>query len=637
MSSGKIQKNIQQNNYKKSYIPMLIISITVIFIYLPAFKNDFVNLDDPGYIIKNDVIKSISWDNIKHIFSKSYMGNYHPLTMLSYMIEYKIAGLNPFIYHLTNIILHIFNSILVYIILNKLTNFYIISLITALLFGLHPMKVESVAWISERKDVLYSFFFLLSMNYYLNYLEKKSLKNKLYILLFFLLSLLSKAQAVVLPLVLLLIDYYKNNKPYLNALINKVPYFVFSIIFGIIAILAQKHEGAIQPFYYFDFEQRILFSAYALLFYLYKIIIPANLSCYYPYPVDSNDIISNRFVFISPLILIILTFLTYKYLRKHREHIFGILFFLVNIILLTQLIPVGDAICADRYTYMASTGLFFSIVHFVFNTKNKFTKFLFFAYLSILAYLSYEQTKIWKDSITLYTNAINNNYQHSLLFTNRSSAYFDKSNYIAALQDIDEAIKLLPSKPSKEAIAKLYKNKAMILEKLGDFKNAINYFSEAIKYSPNDVELYLKRGNLFLYLNEFENSVYDFKKVTKLVPDKPDGYCACVEPLARISKIDEAFLYVNKCIELSPNDYKAYNNKGLIYLMKENYNEAIENFTKSINLNPEHYIAYKNRAKAYIKSGKYREALNDLIFLRNKGYKIDEEMLKQLNYILNKK
>ena len=237
----------EEKHILKWGLPLIAIVITGIA-FCPSLINGWTNWDDEVYVLNNENIREFSWSQIKYWFTEYHHGNYHPLTMISYMVEYSIAELDPIIYHLTNYLLHLLNTGLVFFFIFKLIARKDVALITAILFGVHPMHVESVAWISERKDLLYTAFYLGSILVYLSYKQSPDWKKYNIILLLFLGSLLSKSAAVVLPVVLLLIDYFQERKLTKRLLLEKIPLFVLSIVFGILAIKSQNATEAIASF-----------------------------------------------------------------------------------------------------------------------------------------------------------------------------------------------------------------------------------------------------------------------------------------------------------------------------------------------------------------------------------------------------
>lgn len=629
--SVPLLSNNSVESYQRYFLPFIL--FLTFFIFLPSLQNKFVNLDDTQYVLENAVIKEINIDNLKSIFSEQFVGNYQPLTILSYMADYKFFGLNPFGWHLINLIFHLLNTTLVFLIVQKLVSkynekyIYWIPTITSLLFGIHTLHVESVAWVSERKDVLYAFFFLSALHIYVATLIREktiSFLKTAIILFLFLLSLLSKAQAVVLPLVFFLIDFLLQRTLNKRVILEKIPFFLLAIAFGILAINVQGKAGAMQTFQYFPFYERILFSCYALVMYFYKLILPINLSCFYPYP-ETNDKINTVWVYISPFILIVLAFLTWMYLRKSKIVLFGIGFFMLTIVLVLQLLPVGDALYADRYTYIPSIGLFFIAAHYLVpQFKNKLVVVATLIYLGFLCVFSFNRSRVWYDSITLYNDAIGKGYKAAILYNNRGAAFTDIKDNENAIKDFTSLVELKPRYPNG------WKNKGLVHERLEQKEEAIQAFTEAINYFPSDHVNYLRRGTLYLNRNDFENAIKDFSKIIELKPNDGEGYYARSEAYGKSNRLNEALHDINKAIELSPDNGQAYNNRGIIYSMSGKYQEAISDFTRSLQLKPDNISAYGNRSLAYKGMGDYEAALKDILTAKEKGMQVDESLINSL-------
>ncbi|TAL59006.1 MAG: tetratricopeptide repeat protein [Bacteroidetes bacterium] len=630
---NKAKKGGFFSNEKRNIFLVLLITFTV---FLPSLQNKFVNLDDPQYLTTNPVVQTLNGENLKIIFSEQFVGNYQPITMLSYMVEYKFSGLDPFGYHLVNLIFHLLGTLFVFLIIKKLSGNGLVAFITALLFGIHPLHVESVAWISERKDVLYGFFFLGALYLYVlpPLLPKGSISTTSPLLrrefrwglclLFFSLSLLSKAQAVVLPMVFFVIDFLMNRKFTKKTILEKIPFFVLAVAFGLLAIKVQGKAGAMQTFQYFPFYERILFSCYALITYLHKLILPINLSCFYPYP-ETNDKINTVWVYISPAVLLALAFVIWKYFRESKVVLFGMAFFLLTIILVLQLLPIGDALYADRYTYIPSIGLFFITAHFIAPLlKNRLLLLMATAYLLFCCYLTFQRTKVWHDSITLYTDAINKGYKAAIIYNNRGAVLSDSTRNEEALKDFASLVKLKPRYPNG------WRNKGLIHVRLKQNEEAISSFSEAIKHFPADASNYLSRGTICVEKNEFEKAIRDFSKIIELNPKSGEGYYARSEAYGKSNKLTEALADINKAIEFSPDNGQAYNNRGIIYSMGGKFQEALNDFTRSLELNPDNLSAYTNRALSYKGMGKYTEALQDMMIAKEKGITVDESSIGEL-------
>ena len=346
MAKPKSKKKFDESfTFKHILRTLPFILIAAFFVFSPGLTNEFVNWDDYAYIVDNPLIRSLSFANIAHLFNfkTEVVGNYHPLTVLSYAVEYKLVGLKPMLYHFDNIFIHLLNSALVCVLVWKLTKHYYSSLIACVLFAIHPMRVESVVWAAERKDVLYTFFFLISLLFYIRYLFTERNKISIYILciLFYLFSILSKGQAVVLPLVLILIDYWYSGKIEIKKLLDKIPFFVLSVAFGLLATKAQASSLTSERMIHYELLDRIFFASYNLLAYPFKFLFPYQLACFYGYPLNSEMTV---YYLTLPAVLILLGFLAYKFI-KDKLIVFSVLFFLMCFQALFRVSHLGTAFC----------------------------------------------------------------------------------------------------------------------------------------------------------------------------------------------------------------------------------------------------------------------------------------------------
>src|SRR6185436_1427079 len=343
------------SSFDRTILPWLVpVLILTAAFFLPMLNNGFTNWDDELYVTQNPLLKGPDWEGM---FTRAEASNYHPLTMVSLAFNYIIGGFDPFSYHLVNWLLHILNTGLVFLFVHKISgrkNF--VAAFVAIIFGVHPMHVESVAWISERKDVLYAFFFLLSLLQYWKFIETNKRSNYIFCLLFFILSLLSKPAAIILPLVLLLLDYWKSGSVNKKMVIEKIPLFLLSFIFGYITVKVQSAD-AIAGLDVWPLWTRFFFACYTIMIYAVRFIVPYPLSAYHPYPsLDSLGLP----VYLSPLFMIALLGLLWLK-RKDRLFVFSVLFFVANLLLVIQIVSIGLTIVSERYTYIPYIGLAFFV------------------------------------------------------------------------------------------------------------------------------------------------------------------------------------------------------------------------------------------------------------------------------------
>ena len=419
-------------------VPFILIATFLAFI--PALKAGFVNWDDGEYVLDNLLIRDFSKINL--ILTTPVQGNYHPLTMISLALNYSISGTEAWSYHLLNLLLHLVNCFLVFrLVLMLSKKNIVIAFTTAILFGIHPMHVESVAWVAERKDVLYGLFFLAGLIFYTKYADTGSKKQYGFALFFFMLSLLSKPAAVIFPFVLFCVDLLRNRKLSFRTIAEKIPYFIFSLIIGVITISAQKDAEA-TGLEVFSLGTKFLFGFYGILMYFVKMILPVNLSPFYPLPTMNESL--NFAYYLAPLFFAALIVLFIYSLQKIRPLAFGILFYLVNLLLVLQVFSVGSAIMADRYTYIPYFGLFYCIGWLIDRyTKSKLSKanFILIPLTFLLGILTYRQASVWKDGASLWDHAIKTN-PSSKAYTNRAALLKKEKNISLALDYYNKAIRL---------------------------------------------------------------------------------------------------------------------------------------------------------------------------------------------------
>lgn len=518
-----IKQPLQQS---KLFWLFIIICITITWIsYLPSFNNALTNWDDQEYITNNNDIKELTPESISKAFKTYHMGNYHPLTMISYAIEYNFTGDNVKTFHTTNFIFHILNTLLVLYFIYLLTNNYTIAFITALLFGIHPMHVESVAWVAERKDVLYTFFYLLALCAYTKYIHSNKKTNYFLALLFFIGSLLSKGMAVTLPVIMIITDLFLKRKLSTKTILEKIPFFVLTIVFGVVAIYAQESAKAIGEFKSYTVFERFLFVCYSITTYIWKAIAPTDLRTFYGYPLKVDESYPAIY-YAAPVILGILTTLFIIFLRKNKIAVYGTLFFLVTIFLVLQILPVGGAIISERYTYIPYIGLFFIIAVYIEQLINNYKNIAIvsFAILAFtLAYLSHERCKVWKDSITLWDDVIAKEQTSPKAYNNRGDAHNIAKNYDLAIKDLDKSLQLKFDYPDA------YYNRGLSYYYLGKYEQAISDYTNAIKYNPSLAVAYYNRSGTYYAQQKFKSALDDALKAAELGKEVDPKYIEALQ------------------------------------------------------------------------------------------------------------
>jgi protein O-mannosyl-transferase len=546
--------------------------------YYPTLTFEFVHWDDLVYVMGNDMITSVNWINLKKIFSTYFQGNYHPLILISFLYDYHFFKYAASGYHLHNLVLHIVNAVLVYSfffhLLKKNSN---VAVTVALLFALHPMHVESVAWVSERKDVLYTAWYFLSLLSYLFFLQKGRSFYYFLALLFFLFSCLSKAQAVTLPLVLLLIDYMILQKFEWKTIVQKIPFFLLSLIFGIIAVFAQRASSYINPLDIPVF-QSLFYAPYSLWVYLMKFLAPVFQTAIYDYPVTLQGTIP-WYLYFSPVIFPVLLFAVWKTWKNYKYVTFGILFFLATIFPVLQFLPVGSAVVAERYSYIPYIGLS-AIIAIAFwenrsklklKNKNILDASAIFI-LILMIFLTWNRTYAWQNSIALWTDVMKKNPSCMKAYTNRAFLYDENKDFDKALKDLSDGIKVDTNDSKK---LNFYLSRAYIYQKTGKYDSAAMDFSSALEKHPENVKPYFDRGILYVdHLAKYDSGIRDFKKFLQYFPTDFNGTINLGVAYYKNNSLDSSKKYLLKSVELNPASGDAHKLLTNVFYQSKDYPAA---------------------------------------------------------------
>lgn len=634
-----IQKNkAKQNTQNIQSKPTLYQKLAVVgalllcfIVYLPALKNDVTNWDDGLYVTDNQFITELNSETLNSIFfapeTRVWVGNYHPLTMLSLSVDYQFAKnktttkvnndklqenpkFDPFAFHFTNVILHIINTLLVFVFVFLLLQNFEIAFIAAILFAVNALHVESVAWISERKDVLYTMFFLLSLITYLKYIKSNKYILLAVSFLCFFLSLLSKGQAVSLAVTLVLLDWFTGRKMLsIKVLIEKIPFFILSLVFGIIAIKAQNDVFMEKTD--FQYYHQILFGLYGYGMYVVKLLVPFGLSAYYPYPNPNFEAVFQPKFFFFTILAIAIVSAFFYFLKKSKNIAFGIAFFSINIFLVLQFFPVGSAIMADRYVYLPSVG-FFVIVAYLFVTfalKSEKLKSLSIGILSFyVLFLSIQtilQCRVWQNSVSLWENITKSAPFSAVAWSNLGGAYDATGNIENAQLAFSKAIEY------KSDFYRAWNNLGSAHYKLGKKENAIKNFTQAIAYKSDNYEMYYNRGLAFRDLNKHKEAISDFDKAIELNSNFGEAFYNRGISKEVLGEFASALSDYNRGITLLPNFANLYYSRAHVKGITNDFTGAIPDFDKAIELNPQNVLAYSDRAYTYMKINKLKEAIND--------------------------
>jgi hypothetical protein len=534
------------------------ISLVTFLVYLPCLRNDFVNWDDNAYVFANPHIRSLDPSFFRWAFFRFYADNWHPLTWVSHAVDYALWGLYPAGHHLTNIILHGVNTFLVVLLAVTLTEAgrerapreeprrvtgrqapLIAAGVTGVLFGLHPLHVESVAWVAERKDLLCALFFLLSVMSYARYAAeaaagaargtwRPSFVGKRYLLfsLFAFLALLSKPMAVSLPVVFLILDWYPfkrihSLKTFGLSLAEKLPVIAMCLVSSVLTILAQKAGGTVVSMQAVPLSTRLLVAAKSLVVYLWKMLLPVNLVPYYPYP-RSASFLSFEYLPATALLLLI-TILCLLAARKRKVWLTVWGYYVATLLPVIGIFQVGNQSMADRYTYLPGLGPFFAAglaASWIWKKTalrggGKIAR-SFLAAFGVLVCVALSsatlaQMRVWKDDLSLWNYVIGKEPGRIFFaYNNRANAYSKRGDYNKAIADYSEAIAL------NHGFAGLYNNRGMAYASQKRYDLARADFEKAIEVAPQDTSGYYNMACLHSLRNDTEEACKWLKKTTSM-------------------------------------------------------------------------------------------------------------------------
>ena len=546
------------------------------------------------------------------IYSSSVIGNYNPLSIWTFAVESKIYGLdNPGKWHLTNVLLHLLCVFFVFKIALRLHLNWFGAFCVAILFGIHPMRVESVAWVTERKDVLYGVFYLAALYLYIKQ-KTSDKKYTLWIVILFLLSLFSKIQAVILPLSMVAVDYYFSNKVTVKDFINKWFYFGLSLAFGLLGVFILSDQGSIESADTYPLWQRIFVGSYSYLIYLVKLVIPFQLSPLYPYPAKVPWYFYPSIVIIPAAIYA----LYYFYKHKMKVWFFGLAFFSVNIVFLLQILGAGQGILADRFTYIAYFGLFFIVGYYASNAYfiNKPSRPVLYGITGALvvgmAFITINQNKIWKNSETLWTHVLKYHKNTTLPYGNRGNYLRDIGRKKDALADYTASLNLDGNNAKAfNSRARLYFDMA---QDQNDLRLALQDYNKAIELDPTNGEYLINRGATYARLGNLPKSLEDLNLGLQYKPDHVTGYLNRSIIYNSQGRIQDALNDINTYLKYKPYNSDLWYEKARALRGLNRASEAIDAYSTAIKINGNKGLYYYERSRTHYGLGDVSKAQRDL-------------------------
>jgi len=631
---GDCNMNMRSHNLK------LIVSLFLIIITLAVFwqvrNHEFVNFDDDDYITTNRYVQAgWTWEGVSWAFTSKFHGHWHPVTWLSHMTDCQLFGLNPAGHHLTSLFLHIANVLLLFLILERMTGALFRSALVAALFAIHPLHVEPVAWIADRKDVLSTSFWMLAMWAYVRYAERPGFGRYILILVAFILGLMAKPMVVTLPLVFLLMDYWplrrfqfgqnhNSLKPrYQSASLRrlvgeKVLFLVVTGAFVILTVLARhsfflysknimKYGASQRPFLSSLMPEghNLIHAPVSYITYIGKLLWPFNLAA--PYPKPGMPVIWQ--VGAAGLLLICISFLVFWKGRRSPFLPVGWLWYLLTLLPVIGVVKAAPYMLADRYTYLPLIGLFIMIAwgvpDLVAGWRYRRLVLGISTAMLVLGFTvsSWLQVRHWKNGLTLFEHVVNVTTDNWLAHNNLGTALEAKGRFDEAITHYSEAVRINPN------LVHIHNNLGAVLDRQGRFDEAISHFSEAVRIKPDYAEAHNNLGVVLTKQGKLEEAIGHYLKALVIKPDHAEAHNNLGLAYIGQGRVEEAFGHFSDAIQIKPHYAEAHFNLGVALAKQGKVWWAIRHFSEAVRIKPDYAGAHFNLGVALAQQGRLDEAI----------------------------
>ncbi len=604
--------------------PIILLSVlliaAVLMTFLPATRNGFVNYDDPDYVTKNvRVQRGLSWENLSWALRSDYASNWHPVTWVSHMLDCAVFGQNAAGHHATSVFLHAITTAFLFLLFWKMTGATGRSFVLAALFGLHPLRVESVAWICERKDVLAAFFGVLTLWFYVLWVERVgggTWKRAIYYgtaIFCFALGLMSKSMLISLPFVMLLLDYWpllrwrfsNQNANTWRLVTEKLPFFLLAAAAGTITLIVQKNAGAVKTMASYPVIARWENAAISYCRYLGKLFYPVDLAAFYPHPVYW-PLVS---VIFAVCLLLGISFLALRSRDTHPYFLVGWLWFLGTAVPVIGLVQVGAQSMADRYTYIPSVGAIIVLVWGVYDLAKDhlwLKGVLPLATIFILgasAILTRKQIGYWHDSESLFRHVIAATGRNPVAHMNLGVALLDEDRSTEGLRELKTAVDLAPH------YAEAHLTFATALEKTGQYDAAIAELDEVIRLNPKSAKAYFEAGVVLDKTGHPAEAAHFFEEAIKCDPKSAEAHRNLGVELEKIAQTERAIAEYSEALRLDPDYVEAHQSLGALFFNAGRIEEARSHFARAIELKPDSAVAHNDMGGALFVLGRVDDAV----------------------------
>ena len=614
-----------KGNLMRIVISLFLVVVTFLA-YWQVLDHGFLNFDDTRYVTENThITKGLAREGVVWAFTKSYASNWHPVTWLSHMLDFEIYGLDPSGHHLTNLFFHIANTILLFWVLLKMTGALWRSGFVAVLFALHPLNVESVAWIAERKNVLSTFFWFLTLWVYVGYVEKKRIKNYLLVVLCLALGLMAKPMLVTLPFVLILLDFWPLKRwgwedthteaetrtlkaeTLASLVMEKIPLFILVAGASVTTYIVQKGGGAMRSTEFSSLYSSTANALVSYLDYLEKMAWPRGLSVFYPYP---GNALPAWKVLVCGLVLVGVTTWVVRAIRRAPYLAVGWFWYLGTLVPVIGIVQVGEQAMADRYMYIPLIGIFIAIAwrlpELMKNGKQKLLPILGGVFIFLLVALTWTQVRHWKNGITLFEHAIsvtkNESPSFVIVYNNLGHALASEKQYEEAVTQYRQGIKINPY------YSKAHNNLGHALNELKRYDEAIEHYQQAISIEANYAEAYNNLANALGKKGKLKESIAYYNEAIRFKGDYAEAHFNLGVTLGQQGRFEEAIGQYQKAVQIKPDFVRAHNNLASLLGQRGDFVGAISNYQKAITIDPGFAKAHNNLGSTLAQQGKFEEA-----------------------------
>jgi tetratricopeptide (TPR) repeat protein len=658
---------MKQERNKLYVIPICVVLVlTTVIAYEQVRYNDFVGYDDYSYVTENpNVTEGITRESILWAFTTPYAYNWHPLTWLSHMLDCQLFGLNPARHHITSLFFHIANTLLLFWIFKRMTGTLWQSAFVAAAFALHPLHVESVAWVAERKDVLSGFFWMLTMTAYVRYAEQPGIRRYLLVVLAFCLGLLSKPMLVSLPFVLLLLDYWPLGRgqrglqnsskalsqsestgaglhklPVGRLIVEKIPLFVLAAASSLVTYIIQQQAGAMAGADKLPLTFRTTNALVSYISYIVKMVYPSRLAVFYPHPFNKLPVWQP---IVSAVMLAVISTIVIYMGRRRRYLVVGWLWYLGTLAPVIGLVQVGSQAMADRYTYLPLIGIFIMVSWGVadltakWRYRNTGLGITASIILVVLLICTRMQLHYWQNSLTLFGHALEMTEDNPTMHTNYGSALLEKGRLEESVTHFNEALRLKPvdfearynlglaflrQGKTDEAIAcfieslrigdkpyKVHNDLGLAYAQKGKLDLAIGNYNEALRLKPDYVKAINNLGSALKEQGKIDEAIKQWESALQLRPDYANPHYNLGVAMAERGKYDDAIRHLNEALRIQPDWAEAHYDLGGTYARQGKLDPAVEQFTEALRLKPDYLTARVSLANSLLALGQVWPAI----------------------------